>query len=73
MGLGQKRGAVNTAVAEFLTVQDAAQIIGLSGDGVRKAVEDGRLRIAATTPGGMRLFTRDDVERFKRDRAKAKR
>lgn len=62
------------AVAEYLTVGDAAQLVGdLSADGIRKAVEDGRLRIAATTPGGIRLFAREDVERFKRERAKARR
>lgn len=64
---------MNAAAAEYLMVNDVAQIIGISADGIRKAVEDGRLRCAATTPGGVRLFSRDDVERFKRDRAKTKR
>jgi DNA-binding transcriptional MerR regulator len=58
---------------ELLTPSDVANILGLSAAGVRDAADDGRLRVAASTPKGMRLFTRDDVERFKRDRARAKR
>lgn len=61
------------ATAEYLTVNDVAQIIGLSGDGIRQASDAGRLRIAATTPKGQRLFLREDVEKFRRDRAKARR
>jgi hypothetical protein len=62
-----------TATLEYLTVNDAAQIVGLSGDGIRQAAEDGRLRVAATTPTGVRLFLREDVVRFQKDRAKARR
>jgi excisionase family DNA binding protein len=60
-------------VTEYLTVGDAALIIGFSADSVRKAVSDGHLRIAATTPGGMRLFHSEDVQRFKRTREARKR
>lgn len=57
-----------TDVAQYLTVADAALILGLSGDGVRKAVRTGRLNVAATTPSGMRLFSASEVQRFKRAR-----
>ena len=53
---------------EYLTPSDAANILGMSAAGVRDASDDGRLRVAATTPKGMRLFLRSDVERFKRER-----
>lgn len=66
-------GRVAIAVAEYLTPGDAAQILGLSPAGVRLAADEGRLKVAATTAGGIRLFLRDDVERFKRERAKARR
>jgi DNA-binding transcriptional MerR regulator len=61
------------AVAEFLTPAEAGRILNLTPDGVRLAADTGRLRVAATTQSGRRLFLRDDVERFRRDRAKAKR
>lgn len=57
-----------SVVGQYLTVSDAALILGLSPDGVRKAVRTGRLDIAATTPSGMRLFSASEVQRFKRSR-----
>lgn len=60
-------------VTQLLTVGDAALIVGLSGDAIRDAVLSGRLRMAATTPNGIRLFTPDEVQRFKRDRARRRR
>jgi len=63
------------AVVELLTPADAARILRLSPAGVRLAADDGRLRIAARTPIGGRLFDRVEVERFKqerRERAKAR-
>jgi helix-turn-helix protein len=58
--------------AEYLTPGDAALVLGLSAQGVRLAAADGRLKIAARTAGGVRLFLRAEVERFRRERAKAK-
>jgi excisionase family DNA binding protein len=55
---------LSTAVAEFMTPGDAAQVLGLSSAGVRLAADDGRLKIAAMTVGGVRLFLREEVERF---------
>lgn len=60
---------VPTATIEYLTPTDAANILGMSAAGVRDAADDGRLRAAAITPKGMRLFLRVDVEAFKRARA----
>lgn len=66
---GHPRGdRLESSVANYLTVGDAAVILGLSPDGVRKAVSTGRLSIAATTPNGMRLFSPSEIQRFKRSR-----
>lgn len=64
---------VEAVVAEFLTPADAARILGLTPAGVRLAAHDGRLRVAATTPSGVRLFLREDVEAFSRARSRARR
>lgn len=55
-------------IAEYLTVGDAAFLLGLSGDAIRKASREGRLTLAAKTPSGRRLFLRSDVEAFRRRR-----
>ena len=60
-------------VTEYLTVGDAALLVGFSADSIRKAVRDGHLRIAATTPRGLRLFHSEDVQQFKRTREARKR
>lgn len=64
---------MDTAVAEYLTPADAGRILGLTPAGVRLAADTGRLRVAATTPNGGRLFLREDVEQLKRDRRAARR
>jgi hypothetical protein len=61
------------AVAEFLTPADAGRILGLTPAGVRLAADSGRLRVAASTPNGGRLFLREDVEQLKRARSAARR
>jgi len=61
------------AVAELLTPADAGLILRLSPAGVRLAADTGRLRVAAKTPDGGRLFERSEVERFKRERSSKRR
>ncbi len=53
---------------ELLTVGDAARILETGPDGVRYATEAGTLVLAASTPSGMRLYRRADVEALKRVR-----
>ena len=53
---------------DLMTAGDAARIVGLTPAGVRWAAKDGRLQVARTTPGGVRLFDRVEVERFRRER-----
>lgn len=59
--------------AEYLTPGEAALVLGLSDQAVRNAADEGRLRTAARTAGTagrepVRLFTRKDVERFRKAR-----
>jgi hypothetical protein len=54
----------------FLTSADVAKILGLTPAAVRAAARDGRLRIAGNAGSRIRLFRREDVERFGRMRAR---
>lgn len=51
-----------------LLPQDAAKVIGVSADTIRWYESRGLLR-ARRTISGVRLFNREDVERFARERA----
>lgn len=66
-----QEGAV--AETEYLTSADAGKILDLTTAGVRLAAVRGDLRIAATTPGGQRLFLRSDVEALRRERSRRRR
>lgn len=59
------------ANTEYLTAADAAKLLALTPAGIRLAALSGRLRVAARTVGGVRLFTREDVETFARRRGAA--
>ncbi len=54
----------------YLSVADAARLLGVVPATVRQMERDGRLP-AQRTAGGMRLFRREDVERLVAQRAKA--
>jgi excisionase family DNA binding protein len=54
---------------DLLTTADAARILGLSADMVRLLARDGRLRPAAETVRGLRLFRREDVDALADERA----
>jgi hypothetical protein len=51
---------------QYLSVADAAKILGLTPGGVRLMVRRRELPIAAQTEGGIHLFKRVDVERVAR-------
>ena len=54
---------------DLMTAADVARVVeDLSPAGVRNAANTGRLKVATCTPGGTRLFCRDDVEEFRRAR-----
>ena len=54
----------------FLTAADAAQILGVTPATVRQMAQRGKLRVAATTVGGIRLFDLKEVRRMEQERQK---
>lgn len=53
-------------VGKFLTVAQAAEVLGLHRDTLVKAADEGKIR-SYRTPGGHRRFRPEDVERFLAD------
>lgn len=54
----------------LFTAGDAAKLVGdITPAGIKKAVARGTISIAVRTVSGIALFTRSEVERFKRERA----
>jgi excisionase family DNA binding protein len=53
----------------LLTAADAARILDVVPATVRMMALSGRLPVAAKTEGGIRLFSREDVETLARQRA----
>ena len=58
------------SLPRFLTAADAAQILGVTPATVRQMAQHGRLRVAATTFSGIRLFDLKDVQRMEQKRQK---
>jgi excisionase family DNA binding protein len=56
---------------QILTPSDAAKILGIGAARVRQLEREGRIH-AQKTLGGNRLFTRDEVDRFAREREQQK-
>ena len=54
----------------YLTRADVAKVLGVVPATVRQMEQRGVLKAAAQTEGGIRLFTRSEVERLARKRAK---
>jgi len=63
-----KRG--RSMMESFLTTGDAAKEMRMTTQGVISAAKAGRLPVACHTAGGVRLFRREDVERFAAERAR---
>ncbi len=55
-------------VPEFLLISDAARMLGVGNEMVRKLVRQEKLSVAARTPAGYRLFDRAEVERLQSQR-----
>jgi excisionase family DNA binding protein len=53
----------------YLSVADAAKMLGVTPATVRLMIRSGKLTISAKTVGGIQLFRREDVERLARVRA----
>lgn len=69
----QNGDAMVEPMPEYLTPADAAKILDISAAGVVVAANSGRIRVAARTPNGTRLFLRSDVEQARQSRAQARR
>lgn len=54
----------------YLTAADAAQILGVTPATVRQMADRGKLPVASTTLGGIRLFELESVEDLARKRAR---
>ncbi len=52
----------------FAEVGDAARLVSCSDEQIRRYARRGQLRVAARTLRGVRLFTLDDLERFRAER-----
>jgi DNA-binding transcriptional MerR regulator len=53
----------------LLTTADFAREVGRTPAAIRAAARDGRIRVAVRTASGQRLFTREELERVKAERA----
>ena len=56
-------------MTELLQSSDVAKLLGLTPEGVRAAARQGRIRPVARTAGGVRLFSLESVNDFKRERS----
>jgi len=59
---------VNTR--QFLSAADAARVLNVTPAAIRAMAHRGALQVAPMTEGGMRLFSRTDVEALASRRAK---
>jgi excisionase family DNA binding protein len=52
----------------YLSVADAARILGVTPQTVRLMIRTGKLAVTARTVGGIQLFQQEEVERLARER-----
>ena len=64
---------MSTETQEFLSPAIVARVLGISTAAVRAASMDGRLRVAARTVDGRRLYVLDDVKAWAATRARRRR
>jgi len=57
----------------YLSVADAARILGITPQTVRLMIRTGKLAIAARTVGGIQLFRQEEVERLALEREQQRR
>ena len=55
---------------EYMKVAEAAQILGVSQNTLRKWVDEGRIAASVNPANGYRLFRREDLEKFLSEAAK---
>jgi predicted site-specific integrase-resolvase len=57
-------------MSDLLSSADVAAVAGVTPAAIRAAIKAGRIKVAMTTAGGIRLIRRSEAERFARDREK---
>ena len=58
---------------DYVKIAEAAQILGVSQNTLRKWVDEGRIAASVNPANGYRLFQREDLEKFLREAAKPSR
>jgi DNA-binding transcriptional MerR regulator len=59
---------MDTVSTDLFLTSDVARECDLTPAAIRAAADTGRLEVAWRTAGGVRLFARDAIERFRQDR-----
>lgn len=55
----------------LLWPQEAAEIVGVSTEWLRRLADRGVLRVTRMGPRGVRLYSRGDIERLAKERSRA--
>ena len=55
---------------EYVKIAEAAEILGVSQNTLRKWVDEGRIAASVNPANGYRLFLREDLESFLKEAAK---
>ena len=61
-----------TVDPELLTPRDAGLIVGVGAERIRQLDREGKLPAAVRASSGMRLFRKEDVEKFASERRLAR-
>jgi len=48
----------------YYLANDVGRVVNLTPSAIVQAANDGRINVTARTRGGVRLFTKDDIETF---------
>jgi len=66
-----RRSSTVKKIDEYLKVAQAAEVLGISQNTLRKYADEGRIPVRVNAANGYRLFLREDLERFLSDMAAA--
>ena len=55
---------------KYIKIAEAAEILGISQNTLRKWADEGRIAVQVNPANGYRMFRREDLERFLKDAAK---
>jgi len=55
---------------EYLKIAEAAELLGISQNTLRKWADEGRIAVSVNPANGYRMFRREDMVQFLKDAAK---